>query len=317
MPPAPLTPVESAALNITRAALLAMWQGRDKSLDPMDALLVATIIQANVDPVTAGLDAQVAFGPLDRPPPDAARRRVSISRVADSLDLRFETVRRRVNRLKAQGVIVADSAGVLIPESYFHTPANAAAVVAVDALAEHTYWRLVDLGYFDDRPLPPPPYHPPEHPHRAVVRFFTSYALRVGGEMRLLCGDYMNLLLVLHLSHLNTAGLGDARNQETASYEGGPVIPDALKIPISVAALARETGVPFETTRRRLSRLADQDICRQVEGGYIMPAQTLLSFAETLAPTNEMNLIRLYRSCALVGAIEGWMARNEMSTKAS
>ena len=50
MPPAPLTPVESAALNITRAALLAMWQGRDKSLDPMDALLVATIIQANVDP---------------------------------------------------------------------------------------------------------------------------------------------------------------------------------------------------------------------------------------------------------------------------
>jgi len=135
--------------------------------------------------------------------------------------------------------------------------------------------------------------------------------------MRLLCGDYMNLLLVLHLSHLNTAALGDAREQETASPEGGPVIPDSLKVPISVAALARETGVPFETTRRRLSRLADQNICRQVEGGYIMPAQTLLSFAETLAPINEMNLIRLYRSCALVGAIEGWMARHAISTKAS
>lgn len=317
MTPPPLTPAESAALNITRGALLALWQGRDRSLDPMDALLVATIIQANVDAATAGLDEQVAFGPLDRPPPDVARRRVSISRVADSLDLRFETVRRRVNRLKARGIIVADSAGVIVPESYFHTPANATTVTAIDALAEHTYWRLVDLGYFDDRPLPPPPYHPPEHPYRAVARHFTSYALRVGGEMRLLCGDYMNLLLVLHLSHLNTAGLGDARDQGTVSHEAGPVIDDPHKTAISVAALARETGVPFETTRRRLNRLAEQDICQQVEGGYIMPAKTLLSFAQILAPTNEMNLTRLYRNCALVGAIEGWMSRNAMSTKAS
>lgn len=304
-----LTAAESAALNISRAALLAVWQGRDKSLDPMDALLVATIIQANVDAATSGLDEQVAFGPLDRPPPDMARRRVSISRVADSLDLRFETVRRRVNRLKAKGVIVSDAAGVIVPESYFHTPANAAAVIGIDALAAHTYWRLVDLGYFDARPLPPPPYHPPEHPYRAVARYFMSYALRIGGEMRLLCGDYMNLLLVLHLSHLNTADLGDARGQPAMSHAEGPVIDDASKTPVSVAALARATGVPFETTRRRLSRMAEQDICQQGGGGYIMPARTLLTFAKVLAPTNEMNLIRLFRNCALVGAIDGWEAR--------
>ena len=312
MPPAPLTPVESAALNITRAALLAIWRGRDKSLDPMDALLVATIIQANVDPATAGLDAQVAFGPLDKPPPDAARRRVSISRVADSLDLRFETVRRRVNRLKAQGIIVADSAGLIIPESHFHTPANAAAVVAVDALAEQTYWRLDDLGYFDGRPLPPPPYHPPEHPYRAVARHFMSFALRVGGEMRLLCFDYMNLLLVLHLSYLNTAHLGDAR-VPAQEADGAPLVADADKSPVSIAALARDSGVPFETTRRRLAKLAEQDICRAVGGGYIIPTDTILRFAQTLAPVNEMNLTRLYRNCALVGAVEGWQAKSALS----
>lgn len=308
-----LTATESAALNISRAALLALWQGRDKSLDPMDALLVATIIQANVDSATSGLDEQVAFGPLDRPPPDMARRRVSISRVADSLELRFETVRRRVNRLKDKGVIVADAAGVLVPESYFHTPANAAAVIGIDSLAAHTYWRLVDLDYFAARPLPPPPYHPPEHPYRAVARHFMSYALRIGGEMRLLCGDYMNLLLVLHLSHLNTADHGDVRGHATISHPEGPVIDDSRKTPVSVAALARATGVPFETTRRRLSRMAERDICEQVGGGYIMPAPTLLTFAQALAPTNEMNLLRLYRNCALVGAIDGWEARTAVS----
>ncbi|MDP2229125.1 MAG: Lrp/AsnC family transcriptional regulator, partial [Moraxellaceae bacterium] len=273
-----LTPAESAALNIARAALLELWQARDHRLDPMDALVVATIIQANVDAATSGLDEQVAFGPLDRPPPDESRRRVSISRVADSLDLRFETVRRRVNRLKDKGIIVADAAGVIVPESYFHTPANAVTVRAIDELAARTYQRLTSLGYFDDRPLPGPPSPPTEHPYRAVARHFMSYALRLGGEMRVLSGDFMNLLLILHLSHLNTSGLGDARGQAETSHEEGPVIDDARKIPISVAALARETGVPFETTRRRLSRLAEQDICRQVGGGYIMPAETILSF---------------------------------------
>ena len=313
MNPPSLSARESAALNISRIALLALWQGRDKRLDPMDALLVATIIQANVDAATSGLDEQVAFGPIDRPPPDQARRRVSISRIADSLDLRFETVRRRVNRLKDRGVIVSDAAGVIVPESYFHTPDNAATVMGIDALAAHIYWRLVDLGYFDDRPLPPPPYHPPEHPYRAVARYFMSYALRVGGEMRLLCVDYMNLLLVLHLSHLNTAGLGDGRGDAATAHTDGPVIDDTRKMPISVARLARETGVPFETTRRRLSRLAEQDLCRLVEGGYIMPARTILTFAQTLAPINEMNLIRLYRNCALVGAVAGWEARGAVS----
>ncbi|MDP2212984.1 Lrp/AsnC family transcriptional regulator [Phenylobacterium sp.] len=312
MNPQALTALESAALNISRGALLAVWQGRDKSLDPMDALLVATIIQANVDVATSGLDEQMAFGPLDRPPPDMARRRVSISRVADSLDLRFETVRRRVNRLKAKGVIVADSAGVIVPESYFRTPANAATVTAIDALAALTYRRLADLDYFAGRPLPSPPCHPSEHPYRAVARYFMNYALRVGGEMRLLCGDYMNLLLVLNLSYLNTVDLGDARAPSTDT-DGAPLIPDSEKTPISIAALARESGVPFETTRRRLAKLAENDICRVVGGGYIVPADTIIRFAVTLAPVNEMNLTRLYRNCALVGAVEGWQAKPPLS----
>jgi DNA-binding Lrp family transcriptional regulator len=312
MNPRSLTALESAALNISRGALLTLWQGRDRSLDPMDALLVATIVQANVDVATAGLDEQVAFGALDRPPPDMARRRVSISRVADSLDLRFETVRRRINRLKEKGAVVSDAAGVIVPESYFHTPANAATVVAIDALAAQTYWRLADLGYFNDRPLPSPPYHPPEHPYRAVARHFMSYALRLGGEMRLLCVDYMNLLLVLNLSYLNTADLGDARSPAPEAG-GAPLVADADKTPISIAALARDSGVPFETTRRRLAKLAEQDICRAVGGGYIVPAETLLRFAQTLAPVNEMNLTRLYRNCALVGAVEGWQAKPPIS----
>ena len=56
MNPRSLTALESAALNISRGALLTLWQGRDRSLDPMDALLVATIVQANVDVAMSVLD---------------------------------------------------------------------------------------------------------------------------------------------------------------------------------------------------------------------------------------------------------------------
>lgn len=303
---------QASALLITRDALLEIWHGREAALDPMDALLVATVIQANVDPATSSLDDQVEHSAMERPPPDEVRRPVSISRLADSMDLRFETVRRRVNRLKDMGVFVTEPTGILVPESYFMTPANAAIVLAIDDLAERTYWRLVNLHYFNNTPLPRPAHKPEQHPYRAVARLFMNYALRMGGEMRAIGGDYINLLLVMQLNQMNTVNLGDVRKWEPD--DDLPTIADPRRLPVTIAALSRESGVPFETTRRRLADLAERGVCRLVDGGYIVPADNIQALGLVISPINRMNLTRLYRNCALVGAIDSWEARMEVRT---
>ena len=303
---------QASALLITRDALLEIWHGRDAALDPMDAILLATVIQANVEPATANPEEQVEHGALDQPPPAEIRRPVSISRLADSMDLRFETVRRRVNRLKTLGLIVTEPSGILVPESYFLTPENAATVKAIDDLAERTYWRLVNLHYFSSTPLPRPAQQPEQHPYRAVARLFMSYALRMAGEMRAIGGDYINLLLVMQLNQMNTVNLGDVRKWEPD--DDLPTIADSRRVPVTIAALSRESGVPFETTRRRLADLAERGVCRQVDGGYIVPADNIQALGLVISPLNRMNLTRLYRNCALVGAIDSWESRMEVRT---
>lgn len=305
---------QASALLITRDALLEIWHGRDPSLDPMDAILLATVIQANVEPATTNLDDQVHHSSLLQPPPTEVRRPVSISRLADSMELRFETVRRRVNRLKALGLFVTEPSGIMVPESYFLTPENAAMVKVIDDLAERTYWRLVNIHYFNSAPLPGPAHCPDQHPYRAVARLFMSYALRMAGEMRAIGGDYINLLLIMQLHQMNTVNLGDARKWDPAEDEGLPTVADHRRLPATIAALSRESGVPFETTRRRLADLAERGVCQQVEGGYIMPAGMIQSLGVALSPVNRMNLTRLYRTCALVGAIDGWESRMEVRT---
>src|SRR5687768_16284064 len=66
--------------------------------EPIVALLVLAVNQANIAPLTLDPQARSRYGALEAPAPDAARRPVSISAVAASLGLPFETVRRRIRR---------------------------------------------------------------------------------------------------------------------------------------------------------------------------------------------------------------------------
>ena len=300
-----LTPLSSSALLIGRDALLTIWKSRDPRMDPVDALILSTVVHANVDPLTSGLHEQMEFGALDHPPPGELRCRVSINRVADSLDLRFETVRRRIKRLESLGLMETCRTGALVPEHYFHTESNRLAVQGLDAAAAATFRRLDALGFFELHPLPDPVTLPQEHPYRAVARLFMTYALRLGGEMRFLAGDFPNLLLMLQLTQMNTRDRSDDRDPPTTGL-GGPLVPDDRKEPASISALSRACRIPFETTRRRLSRMEQAGLCRMVGGGYVAPMEVIAQFALRLAPGNDMNLVRLYRACAQLGAIEGW-----------
>src|SRR5688572_33336373 len=89
--------------------------------DILDALLLCAISQANVAQITRNPELQRAYATLDQPPPDELRRPVSISAVANSLRMPFETARRRIAALKALGVVQTTPRGVIVPAELLNT----------------------------------------------------------------------------------------------------------------------------------------------------------------------------------------------------
>ncbi|HEY8618291.1 hypothetical protein [Phenylobacterium sp.] len=57
----------------------------------------------------------------------------------------------------------------------------------------------------------------------------------------------------------------------------GTVLPDSLRRPISIHALAQSLGLPFETVRRRARTLVAADLCRIAAGGLIVPEAVVTS----------------------------------------
>jgi hypothetical protein len=105
-------------------------------------LLVATygdiqagiVAQAIVNANTAHLDAPMGDGwryaGIDQPPPDEVRRPISVSGLAKSLGLPYETLRRQVRRLVEAGVCVHVEGGLIIPMAVVEQPATASALLA-------------------------------------------------------------------------------------------------------------------------------------------------------------------------------------------
>ena len=85
-------------------------------------IVAQTIISAN----TAYLDTRGGEGSqyarIDEPPPDEARRPISINRIAESLGLPYETVRRRVERLLEANACARVRGGVIVPAAFLSTP---------------------------------------------------------------------------------------------------------------------------------------------------------------------------------------------------
>ena len=51
----------------------------------------------------------------ETPLPDALRRPVALRSLSRALDMSFETLRRRVNGLIEQGLVISSDAGVIVP----------------------------------------------------------------------------------------------------------------------------------------------------------------------------------------------------------
>ena len=138
---------------------------------------------------------------------------------------------------------------------------------------------------------------------RLSVRLATEYFLR---SMQLLVefvgGDLVTALVFLaivsaNVSHLNADGPDGAPHADAAD-----VPPDEVRKPISVLALAGSLNLPYETTRRHVSKLLQTGQCVRVAGGLIVPARVLLSDRHTeVMGANLANLRRLFRALNKAG----------------
>jgi hypothetical protein len=95
----------------------------------VQGVILLAIMGANIGPLDTDPAASRQFAGMDTIPPDALRRPISIYALAASLGLPYETVRRHVHKMIAQGVCerVGDE-GVIVPSRVMEGPVMLKAV---------------------------------------------------------------------------------------------------------------------------------------------------------------------------------------------
>lgn len=277
--------------------------------DVIDGLLLAAISQANVARITRDPVLQRTYATLDQPPPDHLRRPVSVSAIANSLGLPYETARRRISALIELGALVKVGRGVILPLAPLNSPFYRMAASANFNLLKNLYFRLRAIGLLEDLPKPTgPPFAPEAPPVRLVIRLSSMYLLRLAEHTNRLLGDMVTTLIMMDLVQANTEHLADAEGASPAEDgSAGGFVTDGRRRPVRLATLAERLGIPQETVRRRLGRLMATGNCEKTPDGYLVPSRALAQDAVIrLMVDNKSHLYRLFGTLAEFGVLSEW-----------
>jgi DNA-binding Lrp family transcriptional regulator len=277
--------------------------------DVIDGLLLAAISQANVAQITRSPELQRRYATLDQPPPDEMRRPVSISAIANSLLIPFETVRRRVTALADLGIVKTLPRGVIVPTAPLNSPFYRIGAEANYGLVRTLYVRLRGIGLLEELPRTIAPPFDPEHPPiRLVIRLSSDYLLRLAEPISRHVGDLVTGLVLMDMIHANTQDLPDSEGGEAeGGWAAAGFVPDGLRKGVRPAALSERLGIPNETVRRHIQRLLDDDRCERKEDGFVVPARVLARppFVRYMVD-NQSHLHRLYAGLADFGVLTEW-----------
>jgi DNA-binding Lrp family transcriptional regulator len=288
----PMTRRDRALAGLSFGFLLDEMAAGVGGLDPLDALLVLAINQANIAPLTRDPDARARYGGLDAPAPDGERRPVSINAVAASLGLPFETVRRRIRRLAAEQVCALSPEGVVAPASFLASPSYLQSVMLAHERMRRFYAELRAAGLVEG--LPPPAFDPDSVPVRAAARLLADYVLRASEGLSREAG---NVISVLVLVALLAAALNDEGRAGAA--------PRAL----SVRSIAVQLRLSPETVRRHVAELIEDGLCVRTPAGLVIMEETLARPGlRLLLADNAGNVQRLLAGLAERGVIRAWEA---------
>lgn len=275
--------------------------------DILDGAIRVAIGDANVrymseDPLLSG-----AYADLEQPLPVEMRRPVSINAIATSLNLPFETTRRRIAALIARGQCDQGPRGVWTTPQGASSPRQLEIIVenfedlgglrrdlllsAPGALVEPADVRGAAEGAFSGAP-----------PYRAAIRASMAFMLRFIEPMGALTGDLLDGVILLTIGQKNSARF--AASPELARRYGSAdtPIPESELDAASVKELSRTLDLPFETTRRRVRALEAKGMCVRRRGGVCVSADMMVSpeMRRVMSSTSG-DLQRLYNSLWRLG----------------
>jgi hypothetical protein len=90
---------------------------RHYDFDPLDLLIIHAVMNANVLTVMKDPELDRRFGSVHTVEPDDLKQGVSRAALSRFLSLPIETVRRRVDRLKKEGILSEPDHGLIVTES--------------------------------------------------------------------------------------------------------------------------------------------------------------------------------------------------------
>ncbi|MDB5475409.1 MAG: hypothetical protein JWP49_920 [Phenylobacterium sp.] len=274
--------------------------------DVIDPLILSVVLEANLAPINQDPELSARYATLESMPPEALRRPVTINALAASIQLPYETVRRRCARLIESGALVSTPRGVCVPGLALNSPFYLVTATARYERLKAFYFELKALGALESAALRPndvPSY--PSAPIRVANRLVSEYVLRVVETVMREVGDPISGLILMEMGRANAAQL-DAIDLQVE----GP-IPDHRRVPISMLALSRHVGLPAETVRRHVKKLEAEGLCRVVKRGRLAAVEKLMREAPEAGgglAENFQNLQRLFARCASLGILAHWEA---------
>lgn len=277
--------------------------------DFADALILATLVQSNSAPVAADPALQRRYATFEAAAPDHLRRPISINAIASSLSLPFETVRRRIKRMVADGAAEVVPEGIRLVGKNLHSPHHRAALDDTYALVRALYERLKANGCLELMKLPPPSgpgWSPEAPPVRIVWRAASDYLLRMMEHLLPNFPSLSRAFIVLAVFRVNTVAVPDAvRGSEGLSPED--FVPDSYRRPARASEVAALLGLPHETVRRHLAALAEEERCVRVRDGFIVPAAALANPNVAAAwGANFRHLSRMFAELSELGVLALW-----------
>ena len=270
--------------------------------EPLDPLILGVISSASVAPVRHDDRLEQAYATVDAPPPDEVRRPVSISAVARSARLPFETVRRRIAHLAEAGHCEITPRGVVQSAAAVTHPGYLAQAMARYERLKQLYFDMRRAGTLPvERRLAPLSLDGP--PVRIANRIIGEYTLRVADVLIRRVGDPVRGVLLLEIARTNGEHL------DAVAFEPGRPLPDDERRPVTIAALAARTCTPYETVRRNVQALINRGLVRRVKGGVIVdPSKIDETGGHETARESARNLTRLFARLEQLGVLDWWDA---------
>ena len=119
--------------------------------------------------------------------------------------------------------------------------------------------------------------------------------------------NFVTALVFLAITRANVGRITTCRDTASRYLALGQIPPDTSRVPVTVYALARDLGIPYETVRRHVGKLKAAGICDATADGVIIPGRV---FQSPQARGGSLDTERATRTLVTDAARSGVVARH-------